>query len=550
MHTIPKALLWEIFARGRWAVIGFFLLGNLMPMLVYTAMSRFAVDTADPAFLNMHILFLPLIMFEFAIGMFVAQGSLARLYTVPVSTRALVTWHMIPGSLLLASEMAIALWAQNLLFDFDYPVLGPSLFAATAWAAAQLFVCVSQRTISGFLVTAAPSVALLFWLHSRYGGWFSQPSHFWHEVSVIDLITLISVFAVSHVCTVAAVGRDRCGEKMPSLNGWKWFIDFLERRGRAAALQRSPFKSPESAQAWSEWKSKGIAFPLVIILVLLFGVALALVRTMLVGDANENFQLLHEGLVAGGGILSLIAAVSGLLVGSTARFSTSRNRNMTIRDFAGQAELERMGHFPATRPMTDGAYANVILRTAFKSSLISWTLWGLALASTFAVRNQWHGPVANAIPDAIGRWYFPLTFLGAWIAIANMSTVMLTGRGSKILFSGTMVAISCTLVSSLLSGVLPKPLQQMIGQGLSWSVSTTLVIATALAVIKATQQQLIARPAAFRILAAWLAIIALALATKPSSVSILAIAFIAAFSALVVLPFAAAPLAVSWNRHR
>ena len=161
MHTIPAALLWEIFYRGRTAIIGCFLLGNLMPMLVYTAMSRFAVDPADPAFLNMHILFLPLMMFQFAIGIVFAQGSLARLYAAPISTPTLVAWHMVPGSVLLAAEVAIAIWVQNTVFGYDYPVLGPSLFAAVAWAAAQVLVCVSQRTLSTFVVTASPIVVFL-----------------------------------------------------------------------------------------------------------------------------------------------------------------------------------------------------------------------------------------------------------------------------------------------------------------------------------------------------------------------------------------------------
>ena len=549
MHTIPGALLWEILTRGRWSIVGFFLLGILMPMLVYTAMNRFVVDNADPAFLNMHLLFLPLIMVQFAVGIVTAQGSLARLYAAPISTPMLVAWHMFPGSILLASEVAIAIRAQNWLFGFNYPILGPSLFAAVAWAAAQVLVCVSQRTFSTFVVTASPIVVLLLWLHSRYGDWFSLPSHFWREVSITEWMTLISAAALSYFATVAAVGRDRCGEKLPSINGWKWLMQQVERRGQAAAPVLSSFNSAEAAQAWSEWRTKGIACPVIVGLILLLSALIVTIRITFVGGAIETFRSLHEGLLAGGGIFAIVAGVAGLMMGSTARMPSSRNHDLRIRDFAGHSELERMWHFLATRPISDTSYANVILRTALKSMLIAWAMWALALGTAFLIRSTLGDTIDNVIPRELGGWYFPLTLLGAWIAIANISSVMLTGRGSKFIFAGVTSVISLLLASAVLSSVVSESAQLIIGEVLMWAVSTAIIVGTALAIRKAAQLRLIERSMVSRMAAGWLAVVALALVTKPATVPAVGYALIAAFAALVVVPLTTAPLAVWWNRH-
>lgn len=37
MRSIPQALMWEMFSHGRWHILGFFVLGNLLPLFVYGA---------------------------------------------------------------------------------------------------------------------------------------------------------------------------------------------------------------------------------------------------------------------------------------------------------------------------------------------------------------------------------------------------------------------------------------------------------------------------------------------------------------------------------
>ena len=366
----------------------------------------------------------------------------------------------------------------------------------------------------------------------------------------MEWVALISVAAVSYVATVAAVGRDRCGDKLPSINGWKWLMQQVERRGRSAAPVRSPFRSAEAAQSWSEWRTKGIAFPIIVGLILLFSVLVVTIRITFAGGAIETFRSLYEGLLAGGGILAVVAAIVGLLMGSTARMPSSRNHDLTIRDLAAQSELERMGHFLATRPISDTSYANVILRTALKSMIVAWVMWAIALGFVFVARSLMGDTITKPTPPDFGGWYFPLTLLSAWIAIANISVVVLTGRGSKFIFAGVGSAVGFILISGLLSNVTSESVQLIIGQVLMWTASAVLIAGTALAIRKAVQQRLIERLMVYRMTAGWLGIVVLAVVTKPANVPVVGYALIAAFAALAMVPMATAPLAVSWNRHR
>ena len=126
---------------------------------------------------------------------------------------------------------------------------------------------------------------------------------------------------------------------------------------------------------------------------------------------------------------------------------------------------------------------------------------------------------------------------------------MLTGRGSKFIFAGVTSVISLLLASAVLSSVVSESAQLIIGEVLMWAVSTAIIEGTALAIRKAAQLRLIERSMVSRMAAGWLAVVALALVTKPATVPAVGYALIAAFAALVVVPLTTAPLAVWWNRH-
>ena len=100
MHSVSGAMLWEMIRRGRWQIPGWFLFGNAFPFLLYAALSHFQADFADPSFVILHVILLQLSMLMFGLGIVAAQGSLSRLFLLPVSTARIVVWHLLPGGLI------------------------------------------------------------------------------------------------------------------------------------------------------------------------------------------------------------------------------------------------------------------------------------------------------------------------------------------------------------------------------------------------------------------------------------------------------------------
>ena len=173
MRSMPQALLWETISRGRWTLPGVFLLAVMLPLLVYGALSGLTIDPKAQEFVALQFAFVPIVMFQLAIGVAMAQGPLSRLYTFPISANSIVAWHMFSGALILALETAASSWLFSTLFHVNWPILGPALFAVAAWSALQVLMSASsQQSLPAFCFAGAPAVLLCLWLQTRYGGWF------------------------------------------------------------------------------------------------------------------------------------------------------------------------------------------------------------------------------------------------------------------------------------------------------------------------------------------------------------------------------------------
>ena len=549
MRSIPQALMWEMFSRGRWHILGFFVLGNLLPLLVYGALSPFEMDPNDSALLIMHLCFLPIVLFQFAVGIVAAQGSLSRLYTTPISTASLVAWHMFPGGVLLAIEVAVAAWTYNILFQAGWPIWGPALFAAAAWSSSQLMVSVSQRTMSSFCLAGTPCVLIFAWLRSRYGGWFSNATHYWSEVTPVETATLLGFVGLAYIVTVMAVTRDRCGEPMPSLGGWKWLMRTWDAMTADSETELRPFRSPAHAQFWYEWRLKGLALPSGVVIAMIVTGGVWLIR-IAAGHAGDDILMqLHVGLLAGGGCLPLMAGVIGMMVGVASIDNTARHHHATIRDLAGGNSFEEMGHFLSTRPLTNQDFAKSALKIAIRSLLISWGLWATAFAGSLLL-----AVLTNQIPVPLfgpfGAWYLPLTLLGSWVAFTNLATIVLSGRGVKIIFVGVTALISYGAGMIVTKEVFSSEAQNKVFETLMWIGSIAIIGITLLAFRRAHRFSCLSLKSQCQAGFVGLGIVILAIALRPADLPVLAYPMILAFSSLVIMPLATTPLAIAWNRHR
>src|SRR5262249_2994982 len=151
------------------------------------------------------------------------------------------------------------------------------------------------------------------------------------------------------------------------------------------------FRSPAQAQFWFEWQRKGWAMPASVI----FGMVLGIVFWL---TFSRDPKELVTGFVVGGGLLSSIGLVGGLICGSVG---------------AKESDFE-LGHFLGTRPMKTAEMSGIILKTAAWSALLAWTTWAAAFLVLFAILFMTKTIPAPYLPDGVRWWYFPATLLGVW----------------------------------------------------------------------------------------------------------------------------------------
>jgi hypothetical protein len=142
--------------------------------------------------------------------------------------------------------------------------------------------------------------------------------------------------------------------------------------------------------------------------------------------------------------------------------------------------------------------------------------------------------------------------VGSWIIQGTMISVSLTGRSKgivQIALSLIMIYIGTTLTAKFFFSPV---MQRQVNYAFAAIAGVACLVVTPAVFIAARRRGLIEPPTAWAALASWaLLIIAAALVLRHNAAPP-AIAYTLTFGvlSLAVIPFAAAPLALSWNRHR
>ena len=531
MRSIPLAMTWELFRRSPWMLIGGALAGNALPMLILAALQREGgVDPNDPSMLIMHLVMVQINMLVFASGLFTSQGSPSRLYALPITTPTLVTWHLLPAMVLMTLQSVASTAALNAAFHLNWPLWGPALFAAVAFACVEAVLWLTEKSGWIFIGLTLVASTLGLWLKSRYGSTFSQPVHHWSEVTPAELLTLGVAAGLAWFLGVVAIARNRRGDRLPELGLIAWLNRVLD----PAPAYGQPFRTPAQAQKWFEWRKKGWAMPAIVLFAMTMGAGGWL-------TFSRNPTELVEGFIFGGGMLSAAALVVGLMTGNLSR----DDANFDI------------GQFLATRPMTNTDLARTILKSAAQSVFLGWAIWAVATLVLYAALVPTGLiTVPNSLKD-LPWWYYPATLLGPWMIVGVGTAIGLSGRMKEfvivfcclfVLWIGGMVATGYAVSTGALSELAVAEL----AQGIWCAIGATFVIATAWAFAAAHRRALIGQPtvaAAASVWAALTTIVIFASVLYPKE-TLPAILFMIGALALTVFPLAAAPLALSWNRTR
>lgn len=526
MRSIPWAMTWEMLHRGRWSLSAAFLTANALPILLLAALRRDgAIDPQDSSVFIMHMVLMQIGALVFGAAIFSAQGQMASLYVFPLSSATLVAWRMLPAMACMFVQSVASTVLLNALFDLDWPLWGPAMFLAVALASVYAASWLAEK--SGWIIVSLIVVATLlgFWNKSRYGELFSLPKHMWQDVTAGEIAAMLAVALCAYWVSVVSVARNRRGDSLPELGIVAWLVQMFD----TASDADRPLRTPAAAQFWFEWQRKGLAMPIAVAFCIVFGVGCWLLF-------SRDAKALIEALLAGGFLLSLLAAICGIGLGN----SGPHDANFAI------------GSFLATRPMPSAAMARSVLKMAALSVLCAWLVWALALLVIYLLMWATASFPAVTLPKPLGWWYFPVTLFGPWIAVTLGIAAGLSGRmqiWAKSFCAIVTAAVALTLASQYVFSPL---LQRQIGHFLVAAAGVTLVAAAAWAVVTAKRRKLIDAVAVYLIAAAWAllsAVVAIDFALAHRA-PLQAYIFVAGLAALAVAPLGYASLALAWNRVR
>jgi HAMP domain-containing protein len=541
MTSIYQSLGWEFIRRGRWAIPGTVLLASLLPISIYSILSGIAeLNYQDRSLSMIHLVFFQLVGFMMAFGIGAALGSIKRLFTLPISTSSIVAWHTLIGCVVLAGQMVLFSWFMNMVFDARWPLWGPALFAAAMWALMQPVIF--QPSLASLAWMFISLVASQIWLKARYGNWSIAKTNLWTTVTPVEIATLLATIAIGFFVALAAAKRQRCGEPDPTLGIWSWseskWNEFQERIHRDSP----PFQSAAHAQAWFQWQHKGWAFSAEVAGILLFGGLGATIHYW--NDHRGVVPEVLEGLFGLGLLLSAAAIGAGCLLAVN---MNQTGQSQKVVELAGHAF--RLGDFQATRPLTNVQQAVAILKTAIKSTLIGWATWAAVVLVFVGIAwqtDQWPAKLTRELSILHLLLY---SLLAMWICMTAVAVLALTGR-PKVIFAVALL-VPTTIVALLIGSnrrwQRDWPSPAMLG----WEILAFLII-TGTAIVFTLEWRRGEMPKRWLVASIGLAIaiLTLSIATVPLANFAWAYPLLVAFAALIVMPIAAAPQAISWSRHR
>ncbi len=526
MRSIPLAMTWELLNHRPWTLIAGVLGANLMPVLVLTALRQEGgIEPADSSMIIMHVVLTQMNLFIFGAAVFSAQGNPSRLYAWPLSTSTIVTWHLFLTMIIIAIESLISTALLNSVFHLGWPLWGPAMFVAVGVAAVQSVFWLMEKSAWLAVGVALVGGVLGIWFKSRYGAPLSPPQHYWLQLNPSEVATMLIVAGLAYGTAIAAVARNRRSEPPVSLGIVTWLDTMLN-----LAPEIGPsFRTPAQAQFWFEWQRKGWVMPAGVVFGILMGCCTWLIF-------SRDPEMLFVAFIVGGGLLSVLGLIGGLMMGN----SGPNDANYDI------------GPFLATRPMTTPELARTLLKVAARSVLLAWFIWATAFLAVYLILLAIGFSPGPEFSDSLRWWYFPVTLVGAWMAVALVASIGLTGRSelfTKLLAAFLVLSISLSL---LFRFVLSDQAQEQFIYGATTVSGVVFLLATTWLFVAAHRRLLIGWPTAYVAASMWgalCALVAMAWVRHPAESLPIYILFVG-LAALAVAPLAAAPLALAWNRHR
>lgn len=534
MRSPALAIAWEFRQGHRFALIalaGYALVLGTIRLLIPGPWEPIELDTPNETAAVLIGPFSLIFLYFLAVFSFGLAGDLAarqsmfpsRMFTLPVTTRALVGWPMLYGTAAMASLWLATVLFVLLPFEVDLPLIWPGLLAAVFLAWTQVLMWMPYglpglRVIVAVLWLVSLDAIVLLAIH--------------YEATEPQMIALLAPqLPLAYLAACFAVARARRGD-VPDWRG------LFSRPGRIADLlprRRARFSSPARAQAWFEWRRQGWRLPAGMGLLLPFELAFLFIA----GDDRPKL---------------VFYTILGVLLTPPfmAAFAAAASRGVTPHD--------------ATRPLTSAALVAARLEAALWSTLAAWLLVVIAIPLALTFSSTWQVVIERTMEwieaegmlraVAIGLLVFLGLFGLTWRQLVQNLYIGLTGR-EWIVKASVLFALACLVVFGPIAGwILSLYGMALATNALPWIAAALIGLKLSAAASIATRlrrQRLLNDRTLVTAAAGWLvAVLALYgllawLVTTP----LIPRCFLALIAVLAI-PLArlsAAPLALAGNRH-
>ena len=528
MNPIFIVLTRDLVYRCRWNFLICASIANLLPLSVFWVFRAQGLATGDP---GMQVLFYRFLTMN---GLFCAASLIdnnpfpSRLFVAPISSRRLFVYLLVPQIVIAGGLTWFSIVFQSACMAQAFPPWSIVLFAcccvAVCWSTYWMMYQSPWRPVVQTITVGG----LLSWYFART--WDFLPGIPTHDFANIERQLLIGISVVFSYFGSIGFARFRCGETIASSPD----SVLLQQDSEHHVIRPNRFASPFAAQRWFEWRSKGQAFPLVVTAGITVSVLTWAIR-------SRNLDELFRGFLVCGSLLPGLGGLMGLFALGNFGFT------WTMGDQKGDFDL---GHFLASRPLTNTAMAYANLCSLGKSVLISWALWAIPFLVLFRIKLN------EGLLDAVNVawWYLPSTLLLWWAPTAVSACVAM--RGDLRLFAVLLITIVLTFACAMiLSNVfLTHEERFILFQFALTAGGIATIIGSFWLFNVAYRRRLISRVTAINCGSLWILLAAVVAfecwrnVSRTSSMSLIAVC--TATVALAITPFAAAPLAIAKNRSR
>ncbi len=526
MFSAIRAMAWEFFRYGWLHLILSFLGGvGLVLFILVTLKVQNALVLDDPDMIKLHTIFLYINAMVFVSPVYFLLGNPARFFTLPLTSRAIALSQMIPTFLLVAGQIVLYTLLTNRIVGLDWPVVGPAIWLATTAVTFQAAIYLTQRSLWMVPLTGILLLAEGLWFKTRYGELSGTPNHFWNTVTAGEWVIMIATLAGSLVMGCYGMALNRCGESINTRTFEAWVKSWFESTPGGFPA----FANGVSAQFWFEWRQKGWLFPGVVLLMFFGSIFIWLI-------VDRNIANLHYAFFVGGYVLALWAFISGLLFGN----------------YGPQDSDHEMGHFLASRPMTNRKMSDKTVEAALASLALGWLFWIAGFGALHLLLNALGVAPSDKFVDEVRWWYVPATLVLAWIAMGIGMLMTIAGKGLRYFQVGVGCYIFWLIGTVALNYLSDPSWSRYFSAGCATGAGVALLVWTIWLYLEARRKRLLGGQELLLALAAYVVLaVVLVLGMGPRALTdgpvlILGLGLIATS----VAPFAGAPLGLSWNRTR